>query len=110
MHPDKETQDIISDGQLLRQLTEAEGWKVVKRIADEMAHDLLSWTTLPDDIKTATAKVAEMERRTHAVALFKDLIARVEGQADQGTELAKSFKKATPEISQIYTYKGRESN
>lgn len=109
MHPDLATQEIISEGVLLQQLVEMEGWGIVKRYADAIAHDLDSWSTLPDDIKTATAKVAEMERRKHAIALFKELIAKVEGVAQQGIETGKSFKAIPTEASKIFKYERSET-
>jgi hypothetical protein len=87
---DKETKEILSDGEEVRLLTESRGWGVIKAKLDGRILDLQNINNLDlSDIKTLPAQLAG--RKMAVDEIWAWLKADVYGFAEQQSTNAQSF-------------------
>lgn len=78
---DKDTVAVLSEGEIIKNLVEGDGWKMVKEKLVNKMLDLQSVLNL--DPTDANELVIDIKARKTAIEILKEWLAEVEGQLDQ---------------------------
>ena len=87
---DNETEQILSEQQLLKDLVSHQGWGVARRIIADKILELQNAFELED--KTATAMLQDLRARKKAASILWAFLKEIEGGASQSTDNAQATK------------------
>jgi hypothetical protein len=87
---DKDTQEIISQAQYIKDMIESDGWRIAKRRLVEFAVKMTS-TNILDKTKSDTAIVKELRANERAQNIIIKWLAEIEGAVDHGKYLAETL-------------------
>jgi len=90
MQADKETLQVLSDGEKLTQLTKSDGWAIARAKFVDKVLDLQSIMNLPQD--NLEAALIDIKARKLAIEILQEFFSEIEGASEQHKEVEEATR------------------
>lgn len=98
---DKETKQILTDGEKIEKFVESEGWKLVKQRLIKKLATLNSIDEVPKDLKSED-RLREYDIREGVVSIIIDWVREIEGEKNKSKFNKQIFSEIKEELTIRY--------